>query len=109
MDRLDLLSTRKMAAYLDYNGSCKGQAVPPYTFQKLLIFLRPRPNIAFSPRVKAMESAHGGVGGGLGSPLSGFSPNTETSFLMISPNLLDIFPVFLLVFSPLETADLMLF
>ncbi len=43
--------------------------------------------------------------GGLGSPLAGFSPNTEISFLMISPYLLDICPVFLLVFSPLETAD----
>jgi hypothetical protein len=46
----------------------------------------------------------------LGSPLAGFLPNTEISFLMISPKLLDICPVFLLVFSPLETADfLMLF
>jgi hypothetical protein len=50
------------------------------------------------------------VGGGLGSPLAGFSQNTEISFLMISPYLLDICPVFLLIFSPLETADfLMLF
>jgi hypothetical protein len=50
------------------------------------------------------------VGGGLGSPLAGFSRNTEISFLMISPYLLDFCPVFLLVFSPLETADfLMLF
>jgi hypothetical protein len=50
------------------------------------------------------------VGGGLGSPLAGFSPNTEIIFLMISPYLLDFCPVFLLVFSPLETADfLMLF
>ncbi len=45
------------------------------------------------------------MGGGLGSPLAGFSPNTEISFLMISPNVLYICPVFLLVFSPLETAD----
>jgi hypothetical protein len=50
------------------------------------------------------------VEGGLGSPLAGFSPNTEISFLMISPYLLDFCPVFLLLFSPLETADfLMLF
>jgi hypothetical protein len=70
-------------------------------------FCVPRPNIAFSPRVKAAESGLGGVGGGLGSPLVGFSPNTEISFLMISPNLLDICSVFLLVFSPLETADLL--
>jgi hypothetical protein len=50
------------------------------------------------------------VKGGLGSPLAGFSPNTEISFLMISPYLLDFCPVFLLLFSPLETADfLMLF
>jgi hypothetical protein len=68
---------------------------------------RPRPNITFSPRVKSAESGRSGVGGGLGSPLAGFSPNTEISFLMISPNLLDICPVFLLVFSPLETADLL--
>jgi hypothetical protein len=68
----------------------------------------PRPNIAFSPRVKAVESGRGGVGGGLGSPLAGFSPNTEISVLMISPNLLDICPVFLLVFSPLETSDLLI-
>jgi hypothetical protein len=71
-------------------------------------FRVPRPNIAFSPRVKAAESGCGGVGGGLGSPLAGFSPNTEIRFLMISPNLLDICPVFLLVFSPLETADLLI-
>ena len=51
-----------------------------------------------------------GGGGGLGSPLAGFSPNTDISFLMISPNLLDICLVSLLVFSPLDTADfLMLF
>ncbi len=66
---------------------------------------RPRPDIAFSPRVNSVESGRGGVGGGLGSPLAGFSPNTEISFLMISPYLLDICPVFLLVFSPLETVD----
>jgi hypothetical protein len=69
---------------------------------------RLRPDIAFCPRVKAAESGHGGVGGGFGSPLAGFSPNTEISFLMISPNLLDISPVFLLVFSPLETSDLLI-
>ncbi len=66
---------------------------------------RPSSDIAVSPRVNSAESGHGGVGGGLGSPLAGFSPNTEISFLMISPYLLDIFLVFLLVFSPLETAD----
>jgi hypothetical protein len=66
------------------------------------------PNISFSPRVKSAESGHGGVGGGLGSPLAGFSPNTEISFLIISPNLLDICSIFLLVFSPLETADLLI-
>ena len=70
-------------------------------------FQVPRPNIAFSPHVKAAKSGRSGVGGGLGSPLAGFSPNTEISFLMISQNLLDICPVFLLVFSPLETADLL--
>ena len=71
-------------------------------------FRVPRPNIAFSPRVKAAVSRHGVVGGGLGSPLAGFFPNTEISFLMISPNLLDICPVFLLVFSPLETVNLLI-
>jgi hypothetical protein len=64
--------------------------------------------LAFSPRVKATESGRGVVGGGLGSPLAGFHPNTEISFLMISPNLPDICPVFLLVFSPLEAADLLI-
>ncbi len=67
-----------------------------------------RPNFAFSPRVKAAESGHSGVGGGLDSPLAGFSTNTEISFLMISPNLLDIYPVFFLGFSPLETTDLLI-
>jgi hypothetical protein len=61
-------------------------------------FRVPHPNTALSPRVKAAESGRGGVG-------ASFSPNTEISFLMISPNLLDICPVFLLVFSPLETAE----
>ncbi len=71
---------------------------------------RPHPDSALSPRVNSAESRRGGVGGGLGSPLAGFSPNTDISFLMISPNLLDICLIFLLVFSPLETADfLMLF
>jgi hypothetical protein len=44
----------------------------------------------------------------LGSPLAGFSPNNEISFLMISPYLLDFCPVFLLVFFPLETADFLM-
>jgi hypothetical protein len=65
-------------------------------------------NIAFSPRVNSVESGRCGEWGGLGSPLAGFSPNTEIRFLMISPKLLDICPVFLLVFSPLETADFLL-
>jgi hypothetical protein len=68
----------------------------------------PCPNIKFSPCVKAGESRRVGWGGGLGSPLAGFSPNTEISFLMISPNLLDICPVFLLVFSLLGTADFLI-
>jgi hypothetical protein len=41
----------------------------------------------------------------LGSPLAGFTTNTEISFLMISPHLLISYPVFLLIVSPLETAD----
>ena len=48
------------------------------------------------------------MGGGLGSPLAGFSPNTEISFLMISPYLLNFCPVLLLIFSPLETADFLM-
>jgi hypothetical protein len=64
--------------------------------------------LAFSPGVKVAKSSHSVVGGGLGSPLAGFSPNTGISFLMISPKLLDIFPVFLLVFSPIKTADLLM-
>ena len=71
-------------------------------------FRAPWTNLAFSPRVNSAESRRGGVGGGLGSPLAGFSPNTEIRVLMISPKLLDICPVFLLVFSPLETADLLM-
>jgi hypothetical protein len=46
-------------------------------------FCAPRLNLAFSPRVKVTESRRGVVGGGLGSPLAGFSPNTGISFLMI--------------------------
>jgi hypothetical protein len=85
---------------------------PPLPFSPCLNpaggFHAPRPNSAFAPCVKAAKSRRGGVGCGLGSPLAGFSQNTEISFLMISPNLLDICPVFLLVFSPLETADLLI-
>ncbi len=36
--------------------------------------------IAFSPCTNFADSRHGGVGGGLGSPLAGFSPNTEIRF-----------------------------
>jgi hypothetical protein len=56
---------------------------------------------------KFRGSGRGVVGGGLGIPLAGFFPNTEISFL-ISPKLLDICPVFLLVFSPIKTADLLI-
>jgi hypothetical protein len=66
-------------------------------------------NLAFSPRVKVAGFRRGaGGGGGLGSPLGGFSQNTGMSFLMISPKLLDICPVFLMVFSPIKTADLLI-
>jgi hypothetical protein len=44
----------------------------------------------------------GGGGSGLGSPLAGFSPNTGIV------KLLDIWPVFLLVFSPIKTALLLI-
>ncbi len=71
---------------------------------------RPHLEIAFSPPVNSADSRNSGVGGGSDSPLAGFSPNTEISFLMISPYSLDFCTFFLLVFSPLETADfLMLF
>jgi hypothetical protein len=66
---------------------------------------RPRVRLAFSPRVKVAESRHGAEGGGFGSPLAGFLPNTEISFLMISMKLLDVCPIFLLIFSPIKTAD----
>jgi hypothetical protein len=58
-----------------------------------------RLNLAFSLCVKTAGFGRGAEGGGLGSPLAGFLPNTEISFLMISPKLLDVCPVFLLVFS----------
>jgi hypothetical protein len=38
----------------------------------------------------------------------GTLPNTEISFLTISPKLLAICPIFLLVFSPIKTADLLI-
>ncbi len=68
-------------------------------------FGAPRVSLAFSPRVKVTESRRGAEGDGLGSPLAGFLPNTEISFLMISPKLLDICPFFLQIFSPIKTAD----
>jgi hypothetical protein len=64
--------------------------------------------LAFSPRVKVAGFRHRAEGGGLGSPLVGFPPDTGISFLMISSKLLDICPVFLLVFSPIKTADLLI-
>ncbi len=68
-----------------------------------------RLNLAFSPRVKVARFRRSAGGrGGLGSSLPGFSPNTGISFLMISPKLLDICPIFLLVFSPIKTADLLI-
>jgi hypothetical protein len=64
--------------------------------------------LAFSPRVKAAGFGCGAEGDGLGSPVAGFLPNTEISFLMISLKLLDIYLVFLLVFSHIKTADLLI-
>jgi hypothetical protein len=55
--------------------------------------------------VEVAESRRDVVGDGLISPLVGFFPNTGISFLIISPKLL---PIFLLVFSPIETADLLI-
>jgi hypothetical protein len=63
-------------------------------------------NLAFSLCVKTAGFGRGAEGGGFGSPLAGFLPNTEISFLMISPKLLDICPIFLLVFSPIKIGDL---
>jgi hypothetical protein len=67
-------------------------------------FGAPRLNLAFSPRAKVAGFRRRPEGGDLDSPLAGFPPNTGISFLMISPKLLDICPVFLLVFSPIKTA-----
>jgi hypothetical protein len=72
-----------------------------------------RPNLAGGFRVCISTCKLRGIwtrwcGGGLGSPLAGFSQNTEINFMMISPNLLDICPIYLLVFSPLETADILM-
>ncbi len=57
---------------------------------------------------RQIQAPCGGGGGGLGSPLAGFSPNTEISFLTRFPKLLDIWPAFLLVFSPIKTALLLI-
>jgi hypothetical protein len=60
-----------------------------------------------SPRVPPANSSPwggGGGGGGLGSLLAGFSPNKGISFLTISPKLLDIWPVLLIISSPIKTA-----
>ncbi len=44
----------------------------------------------------------------MGSPLAGFPQTRKYSFLMISPKLLDFSPFFLLIFSPLVTADFLM-
>ncbi len=71
---------------------------PPLPFSSRLNpaggFGAPRLNLAFSPRVKVAGFRCHEEGGGLGSPLVGFSPNAGISFLMISLKLLDICPVF---------------
>jgi hypothetical protein len=41
----------------------------------------------------------------VGSPLVGYTPNKEYSFLMISPKLFDFLPFFFLISSPLGIAD----
>ncbi len=54
---------------------------PPFSASQFRVWIpRPRPRIAFSPRVNSADSRRGGVGGGLGSHLAGFSPNTEIRF-----------------------------
>jgi hypothetical protein len=91
----------------------KRSIFPPFPFLRRLKpaggFGALRLNLAFSPRAKVAGFRRRAEGGGLGSPLTGFSPNTGISFLMISPKLLDICPVFLLVFSPIKTADLLIY
>ena len=53
----------------------------PFSVSQIRVRIpRPRPGIAFFPRVNSAVSRRGGVGGGLGSPLAGFSPNTEIRF-----------------------------
>jgi hypothetical protein len=56
------------------------------------------------PRVKCAVTAREEVGGGVGRPLAGYTPNKEIK-LMISPKLLDFSPFFFLISSPLGTAD----
>jgi hypothetical protein len=70
-----------------------------------LSYYRNAVSLAFSPRLKVAGSRCSAEGGGLGSPLAGFLPNTEINFLMISTKLLDICPVSLLIFSPIKIAD----
>jgi hypothetical protein len=39
------------------------------------------------------------------SPLAGYTPNKEYSFLMISPKVFDFSPFFFMITSPLGTSD----
>ncbi len=54
---------------------------PPFSASQFRVWIPcPRPRIAFFPRVNSADFRRGGVGGGLGSHLAGFSPNTEIRF-----------------------------
>ncbi len=63
-----------------------------------------------SPRVKCAVTAFGEVGGVVVSPLPwpAFHQTRKYSFLIISRKLLDFSPFFLLIFSPLGTADFLM-
>ncbi len=69
----------------------------------------PRPEIAFSPRVNSQILDAVGWGVAWVALRRAFPQTQKLVFFMISPYLLDICPVFLLVFSPLETADFLMF
>jgi hypothetical protein len=87
---------------------------PPPPLRRLILATRfgvLATQIDVSPSVRVAKSrrrAGEGGGVGLGSHLVGFSPNTGISFLAISPQFLDIWPFFLLVFSPIKTALLLI-
>jgi hypothetical protein len=90
----------------------KWQNFPPPPLRRLILATRfgvLATQFGVSPCVRVAKSRRRAGGrGGLGSHLTGFFPNTKISFLAISPKLLDIWPFFLLVFSPIKTALLLI-